>query len=112
MGEIEYSSKTKFVTSILSSVSTALSLYVGNRYYKAQQGGHQTLDIHIITDKGTSSFLRLIYGYFVKEMKTGNQKVGDSRQKALDKLRSTTVTTVLSLVALTYRKKKTPHRDY
>jgi hypothetical protein len=33
-------------------------------------------------------------------MKTGNQKEGDSRQKALDKLWLTKVTNVLSLVAL------------
>jgi hypothetical protein len=33
-------------------------------------------------------------------MNTGNQKVDDSRRKALDKLRPTKVTTVLSLVGL------------
>jgi len=40
----------------------------------------------------------------VTEMEDGNQKVVDLRRKALDKLRPTKVTTVLSPVALIYRK--------
>lgn len=68
---------------------------MSSRYYKAPHGGHRTMDVHLFQTKALLPFCVLF---------RGNQKVGDSRRKALDKLRPTEVTTVLSLVALIYRK--------